>query len=261
VKKSLCAVVLLACFVTVVMAADHRQPASVGEYSGLSQVRTGSVHSPAAGVRCAGVKAYYYYSGSFDSNSSSANGLANENDTIVSTGSQIYQPFSVKIKATKKHLSVTGLCENSLDTAGAGIDNPTPYEVRSGAVVGSGGKLVCSGTATSSDVATGRTGFGINEYTHAVPVKKCKLAAGKGKGKQYHQNVEPQCFKNSVCGGARFFESSDDSNIDHVGPATNKGAALWNSTFFGETWVNPNTIFGGSTFLSFSAGVSGTLVK
>lgn len=259
-KKSLCAVVLLACFVTVVMAADHRQPASVGEYSGLSQVRTGSAQSPAAPVRCAGVAAYYYYAGSFDSTASSANGLANEADTIVSTGSQIYQPFSVKIVAANKHLSVTGLCINSLDTGGAGIDNPTPYEVRSGAVVGSGGKLVCHGTATSSQVATGRIGFGITEYTHAVKTRKCTLAAGAGKGRQYHQNVEPQCFKNSVCGGARFFESTDDSNISHVGRPTNRGAALWNSAFFSETWVNPNTIFGGTAMTSFSAGVSGKLV-
>jgi len=251
VKKVIFAVALIACFATVALAAD-RQPASVGEYAGLSQVRSGGVNSNAAGVRCKGVSQYYYYSGSFDSNSSSANGLANEMDTIVSTGSQLYQAFTNK----KTALTVSGLCENSLDTAGAGIDNPTPYEVRKGAKVGSGGKLVCKGKATSSDAPTGRSGFGINEYTHAVKVTKCKLAGSK-KGVQYHTNVEPQCFKNSVCGSARFFESSDDSNIDHVGPATNKGAQLWNSTFFGETWVNPNSVFGGSVFLSFSAGVSG----
>lgn len=246
-KKSIFAVVLVACFVTVAMAADHRAPASVGEYSGLSQVRSDVAHQPAGTVRCAGVSQYYYYSGNFDSTNSNANGLANENDTIVSTGSQIYQPFTAK-----KKIKVTGLCVNSLDTAGAGIDNPTPYEVRTKAVVGNGGTLSCHGKATSTDAATGRNGFGINEYTHAVKVKKCSVAKG-----QHHFNVEPQCFKNSVCGSARFFESTDDSNLDHKGPATNKGAALWNSTFFGENWVNPNTVFGGSAMLSYSSGVSG----
>jgi len=249
VKKSIFAVVLIACFVTVALAADHRAPATVGEYSGLSQVRNdvAQPHQPAKTVRCIGVSQYYYYSGNFDSTSSVANGLANEADTIISSGAQVYQPFTVK-----KTLSVTGLCENSLDESAPGIDNPTPYEVRTKAAVGTGGTLTCHGTATSSDKATGRSGFGIPEYTHAVKVKKCSLKKG-----QHHMNVEPQCFKASNCSGARFFQSTDDSNLDHVGAPTNKGAVLWNSAFFGYSWVNPNTVLGGNEALSESAGVSG----
>jgi len=184
-------------------------------------------------------------SGNLDSTSSSANGLANEADTVISTGSQIYQPFAVKGK-----LVIAELCVNSLDES-AGVDNPIPYEIRSGAAAGTGGTLVCHGTATSSDAATGRGDFGLSEYTHAVKVKKCILTK-KG---QDHMNVQPQCFKGSNCSSERYFMSTDDSNLDHIGPPTNRGAALWNSTYFGENWVNPNTVFGGTEMESFSAGI------
>jgi len=259
VKKVIFAVVLVAGFATAAMAQHHRQPATVGEHSGLSQVRTVGVHPPALTVRCAHVTGYYYYSGNFDSNSSNANALANEADTIVSTGSQVYQPFSVVAKGTKKHLKVTGLCINSIDPSGAGVDNPTPYEVRAKATVNSGGTLVCKGTAVSSDYATGQTQF--EEYTHAVKINKCKLAGSPKTGTQYHMNVEPQCFRNQVCPTQRYFEATDDSNLNHIGPPTNRGAALWNSTNFGENWVNPNTVFGGQEMESFSAGVTGRLTK
>jgi len=261
VKKVIFAVLLVACFVTVAMAQTQRQPATAGQFAGQSQVRNdGGAQKGSAVVRCANVAGYYYYSGNFDSTNSNANGLANEADVIVAD-SHIYQPFTVKSKGSKHHLNVTGLCVNSLDTAGAGIDNPTPYEVRAKAKVGSGGTLVCKGSVTSTDDPTGRNGFGINEYTHAVKVSKCKLSEGKGtKGTQYHMNVTPQCFNNSVCPNARFFESTDDSNLSHVGPPTKTGNALWNSTTFAENWVNPNTVFGGSAMLSFSAGVKGALV-
>ena len=241
--------VLLVCFATLAMATD-RQPATVGEYAGLSQVRTDLLNSNTAVTRCAKVTGYYYYSGSIGS---SGNGFANEDDTLV-PDSHIYQPFSVVSKGTEKHLTVTGLCINSLDTAGVGIDNPTPYEVRFGAKVGSGGTLVCSGNATSSDDPTGRGGFGVNEYTHAVKIRKCKLAGSAKKGTQYHMNVTPQCFKNQVCGNARYFEDTDDSSIDHIGPPTNRGHTLWSSGTFGEHWVYPGAP-------SFSAGVTGSLTK
>jgi len=249
VKRVIFSLALVAGFVTAAMAQD-RQPVTVGEYSGLSQVRTDQVQPNTAVTLCANVSGYYYYSGNLDTN---ANGLSNENDTLVQD-SHAYQPFSVVAKRTKKHLIVTGLCINSLDPAGMGIDNPTPYEVRLHARVGTGGKLVCSGISTSSDDPTGRSTFGINEYTHAVKISKCKLAGSTGKGTQYHINVTPQCFNNQVCGQARYFESGENSNIGHIGPPTNRNHTLWNSGGFGQHWINPGVP-------SFSAGVTGRLVR
>ena len=255
-KRAAFAVVLIACFATLAMATH--QPATIGEYSGLSQVRTDRAHANATGPRCAKVTGYYYYSGSFDSTNSNANGLANEDDLLVAD-THVYQPFSVIAKGKLKHLNVTGLCVNSADPDGFGIDNPTPYEVRANAIVGSGGTLVCKGTAVSSDALTGQGTLPV--WTHAVKISKCKLAGSVKTGTQYHMNVTPQCFKNKVCSSARYFEVTDDSNLDHIGPPTNRGAALWNSATFKENWVNPNTVFGGNMMQSFSAGVTGTLVK
>jgi hypothetical protein len=257
-KRLTFAVVLVACFATLTMAAD-RQPATVGEYAGLSQVRADGVHSHAGTVRCANVSGYYYYSGSLDTTSQYATGLSNEEDLAV-TQSQVYQPFSVVAAGKKKHLSVTGLCVNSLDTVNV-IDNPTPYEVRFGARPGSCGKLVCSGTATSTDNPTGRSIFGITEYTHAVKVTKCKVKGAANTGTQYHMNVVPVCMSSQCSTSQRFFESTDDSNIGHIGPPTHKDNALWNSTTFGEYWVCPTCVFGGYSMESFSAGVTGRLVK
>ena len=80
------------------------------------------------------------------------------------------------------------------------------------------------------------------------------------KGVYYWVNVEPQCFKGSECSAQRYFNTSNDENLNHVGHITAPGMALWNSPYEGENWVNPNTIFGEKIFLSFSQGVAGTLV-
>ena len=81
------------------------------------------------------------------------------------------------------------------------------------------------------------------------------------KGVYYWVNVQPQCFKNEVCPDARYFNDSNDENLNHVGHITPPGMALWNSAQFDEDWVNPNTIFGDKTFLSFSQSVIGHLSK
>ena len=254
-KKFILAIALLSCFRTVAVGQD-RQPATLGEYSGLSQVR--SDRPPFGRTGCPEFKSPYYYAGDFDPNNQYANGLSNEADLQVSTGSQVYQAFLAKGTATKHHLKITGLCVNSIDSAGNGIDNPTPYEVRAGAKVGNGGKLVCHGMAKSTDnILGGDNQF--NEHSHSVRIKNCTVPAPK-KGVYYWVNVEPQCFKGSECSAQRYFNTSNDENLNHVGHITAPGMALWNSPYEGENWVNPNTIFGEKIFLSFSQGVAGTLV-
>ena len=257
-KNSILAVALVGCFLTAAIAQDH-QPATLGEQRGLSQVRSDGPPHAATRSGCPYFQSVYYYAGDFDINNQNANALSNEADLYVSTGSQVYQAFLAKGTRTKHHLKITGLCVNSWDTDGMGIDNPTPYEVRAGAKVGSGGRLVCSGTAISTDR---RTGFSQGwEYAHEVKVRNCEVPA-PAKGVYYWVNVEPQCFKGSFCqANARYFNTSNDENLNHVGHITPPGMALWNSANFGENWVNPNTIFGDKTFLSFSQGVAGSLVK
>ncbi len=252
-KKMIFAVAAL---VGVAMAADagYVVPATLGEQTGL-QVRSG--RSPQGRSGCPDFKALYYYSGDFDSTNQWADALSNEADIYVSSGSQVYQVFLAKGTTTKRHLRITGLCVNSIDVVG-GIDNPTPYEVRSGAKVGSGGTLVCRGMATSTDRLT----FNFdNEFAHEVKVRNCIVPAPR-KGVYYWVNLQPQCFKANFCSnGARYYNDTNDSNLNHIGRITPPGMALWNSVYYGENWVNPNAVQGGKYFLSFSVGVAGTLEK
>jgi hypothetical protein len=256
VKPAIFAIVLVAACSSW---AQTPSPATLGEYSGLSRVRSDHLRLSFGRTGCPEFKAPYYYSGDFDPNNQYANGLSNEADTLVPLGSQVYQAFRAKGTAIKHHLKITGLCVNSIDVQGKGIDNPTPYEVRVGAKVGNGGRLVCTGMAISADSILGGDNQ-FNEHSHSVRIKNCIVPAPK-KGVYYWINVEPQCFKGDVCSGQRYFNMSNDENLNHVGHITPPGMALWNSAQFGEDWVNPNTIFGDKTFLSFSQGVSAHLVK
>jgi len=111
-----------------------------------------------------------------------------------------------------------------------------------------------SGKARSTDTPTGRQGFGINEYTHRVKFKAVALNPGI-----YWQNVTPQCFKNSICSNARYFESSEDDDpkpLNHVGTKNVLYQEIWNSTTFGIHCASPNDTFG-PLFVKFSAGVLG----
>jgi len=170
-KPAVLALAVIAALVFGATAQEHSAPATLGEQAGLSHSK--SDHSPHGRFGCPDFTStsLHYYAGDFDSTNSNANGLTNEADINVSSGSQVLtRPFQAKGTGTKRHLKITGLCVNSLDE-NRGIDNPTPYEVRSGARVGSGGTLVCHGTATSTDTFTGNFEF---EFAHEVKVSRCK---------------------------------------------------------------------------------------
>ena len=249
-KKMIFVVALIAALATLAAA----QNASIGESvvsRGKAPVMSSSFHSvqpPKAPSYC---KPCLWYSGDFDPNNPNANGLANEADLLVAD-SHIYAAWKVATTTTM----VSGLFVNSLDTAGAGIDNPTPYDIRKGSSDGNCGKSVKHGKGKSTDSPTGRQGFGINEYTHRVKFKASPLKKGT-----YIQNVTPQCINNSVCPNARFFESTEDddpSPLNHVGTKNLLHKAIWNSTTFGINCANPEDTFGVGFMQQFSAGVLGT---
>lgn len=249
-KKMIFVVALIAALATLAAA----QNASIGESvvsRGKAPVMSQSFHSvqpPKAPSYC---KPCLWYSGDFDPNNPNANGLANEEDQLV-PDSHIYSAWKVAGTTT----AAVGAFVNSLDTAGAGIDNPTPWEIRKGMKDGSCGKKVKSGKAKSTDTPTGRQGFGINEYTHRVKFASIALAAGT-----YWQNVTPVCINNSVCPNARFFESTEDDDpkpLNHVGTKNLLHKAIWNSTSFAINCANPEDTFGVGFMEQFSAGVLGT---
>ena len=254
-KNMLFAAALIAALIPMASAQDSKsQPASLGEkiqVRGTSPVMSHDwqpVQAPKAPSYC---KPCYFYAGDFDSTNSNANGLANENDQLVAD-SHIYSPFKVSTKG----VSVTGLFVNSLDTAGV-IDPTAPWSISKGVKLGVAGKVVAHGTAKSTDVATGRSGFGLTEYTHLVKFKAHVLKAGT-----YWENVTPQCIKGS-CSSSRYFESDEEDDpkpLNHVGAKNILDNSFWNSITFGTNYVATWGSTGGCGGIGcdmFSAGVLG----
>jgi hypothetical protein len=250
---------LIAALIPMAMAQDGRSvPASLGEMMqshGNPPVMSPQWKPASHPTIPSYCKPCLYYTGDFNSSNSNANGLANEADLIV-PDSHIYTaiPFYHPNGA-----SVTGLFVNSLDTVGVEDPAMDPWDIRTGVSSGNGGTSAASGTAKSTDTPTGRSGFGLTEYTHLVKFKAVTLTK-KGK---YWTNVTPQCTNanDSNCGSARYFESDeeDDPNpINHVGTCKNiLGDSFWNSTSFGENWVLTGPSVCGIGCDEFSTGVLG----
>jgi hypothetical protein len=248
------AAALIAALIPMASAQGTKsQPASIYEkvqVRGTSTVMSHdwqTVKAPKAPPYC---KPCYFYSGDLDPNNANANGLANENDQLVAD-SHIYSPFKV---AKAAGISAVGLFVNSLDTVGA-IDNPTPWEVRKGLAEGKGGKVVAHGHGKSTDAPTGRSAFGLTEYTHLVKFKAKALKKGT-----YWENVTPQCLTGSSCGSARYFESDEESDpapINHVGPKNILDDSFWNSTSFSQNFHKVGPADCGVGCDMFSAGVLG----
>lgn len=183
-----------------------------------------------------------FYAGDFDPNNPNANGLANENDAIVSGnpyGAATYQNFVVGGSGW----NVTGLFTNNLSQL-----TPTQgyWEVRSGMSEGNGGTLIASGTGSVTNTPTGRSGFGYTEYTNEVDGLNLNLGAGT-----YWEAVVPVC---TSCNGRSF--NSNTFGANQIGTDV-QNQQFWNSAFFGANYTNANN---DGTFPAFSAGVVGTEV-
>ena len=256
-KNMLFAAALIAALIPMASAQDTKShpAASLGEKIQVRGTATVMSHdwqpaqAPTAPSYC---KPCYFYSGDMDPNNANNNGLANEDDQIVSD-SHIYSPFKVAAVGAM----VSGLFVNSLDTVGA-IDSVTPWSISKGVKLGVAGKVVAHGTAKSTDTPTGRSAFGLTEYTHLVKFKAHSL-----KGGTYFENVTPQCITGSSCGSARYFESDEEDDpkpLNHVGGKNILDDSFWNSTSFGQnysaTWGSTGGC-GGIGCDMFSAGVLG----
>ncbi len=181
-----------------------------------------------------------YYSGDFDPNDANANGLANESDAIVTTGSSQYSPVTPNVP-----WHVSGLFINTLSGL---IPTSATWEIRTGVSEGNGGTLVASGSGAVTQTPTGRSAFGFTEYTDSVAVSVVLNA-----GTTYWINVTPVC---AACVN-RAFETNvpPATAANHVGPANVLDLSFWNSAFFAENFTNSNN---GGVFHLFSFGVAGT---
>lgn len=130
--------------------------------------------APLANAQCP--SGCLFYGGDFDINHINANGLANETDGSFPGdpyGIATYQNF-----IADNNWNVTGLFTNNLSTLSPASGY---WEIRSGISEGNGGTLIASGTGSGSNfshTATGRSGFGYNEYTDLVSGLNVNLVPG-----------------------------------------------------------------------------------
>jgi hypothetical protein len=182
-----------------------------------------------------------FYGGDLNANNGNADGLANENDAIVSGspyGAATYQNFTLATSSTG-----TGLFTNNL----SGLNPATGYwEIRTGVSEGNGGTLVASGTGAMTQTATGRSAFGFTEYRDEVDGLNLNLTGGT----QYWMAVVPQDPSNSN----RSFNSNSTDAINAVGNQTSN-LQFFNSSLFGANFTNANNE---GPFPVFSSGVIGT---
>lgn len=164
----------------------------------------------------------YFYGGDFGPNDY---GLANENDATVGGnpyGAATYQNF------VTNGVTVAGLFTNNLSSI-----TPTSgyWEIRSGVSEGNGGTLIASGTETGANflnTATGRNGYGYDEYTDAVRLSNpVTLAAGT-----YWFATVPIC---TTCDGRSF--NSTTEGLNSVGTQITD-QQYFNSQYFGANFTN-----------------------
>jgi len=189
-----------------------------------------------------------FYGGDFDPTNMNANALPNENDAIVGGnpyGAATFQNFIIPAGHT---WNITSLFTNNL----ASISPQGGYwELRSGLGSGNGGTLIASGTAALGPgsfewTATGRNGFGLDEYQ--AHVEGLNLLMGSGQywesvvplalndaGRSYNSNTF-NCFANS-CVGTQI----DDQQY-------------FDSPFFGSSFGNADDQ---GAFTTFSSGIDG----
>lgn len=165
-----------------------------------------------------------WYNGDFDG----TNGLANEVNTQVAQ-SNIYDDFNVTAAGGS---TVTSVFSNNLMSV-TGITQ-AEWEIRSGVSLGDGGTLIASGTSAATQTATGRSGFGLTEYTIAVSGLSVSLAQGT-----YWLTVAPVDSGN----GRSFISTTSGANAIGTPPG-NDGNSFWNSSSFNENFGSPSDALG-----------------
>lgn len=255
-KKIICAAALIAALIPFATAEEHHLPeASLDREVDVRVPAVPAVlgnprrteKDPTPPSYC---KPCLFYAGDFDSNASDANGLANEEDIIISTGAAVWAPFIVP-KGKTWH--VTDMFTDNFASL-ITLDPATiPYGIRKGITSGNGGTVVCSGTKKGVNIPTSMEGFGYEVFaTRVSGIKNCVLKSGT-----YWESVVPYCTNLSKCSNDyRAFEANDDGRMNHkFGPEEPANDSFFNSVFFGAVW-EPSSEQQSSS--RFSDGLSGT---
>jgi hypothetical protein len=278
-KKTVCSLTLLAALVLCVQSGLAQNylslPAkqSIQQYGPFTNTVTKSTvkTAPVVAGKCGNPAGpCLFYGGDFVDNvlgpPSLPNGLSNETTTFIPGtpyGSATWVPFTVPAGQT---WTVTGLFTN--DQSSYGVLDQTPntptaaafWEIQEGTLAGQAGTIIASGTAAATSTATGRSAFGLYEYTVQVEGLSITLTPGT-----YFMAVVPICTNagNPYCDGRFFLSDVEYVNTKptHVVGTEPQDASFFDSSFFGETYDPTNGSLGalfGEGGDAFSAGVLGT---
>lgn len=176
------------------------------------------------------------YQGNFDG----INGLVNEVNSSAGVTAYTYDNFIVPVGQT---WDVTGLFSNNLSSVSW---SSAFWDIRTGVSNGNGGTDVASGTGSATDIATGRSGFGYNEFQAMVSGLNIQLTAGT-----YWLAVSPISSQ---------FGESFISTTSGAGGINNdlSGKSYLESAYFGANYENSSDFLNPTP--GFSEGVVGTLV-
>jgi hypothetical protein len=197
--------------------------------------------------------------------SSLANGLANESTNFVPGspyGAATWVPFTVPAGQTWE---VMGLFTNNQASYGVLDQGTEPlsvayWSINEGLFPGNGGTIVDSGTSPATSTPTGRSGFGLLEYTIQVKGLSVTLTSGS-----YWMAVIPICnnLADPYCNGVFFLSDVEYINstpTNAFGSAEPTDAAFFDSPYFGESFDPTNGPVGACAGFgcdAFSAGVLG----
>jgi hypothetical protein len=186
-----------------------------------------------------------FYGGDF-SNSATAAGIANEEDILVKK-SEVLVPFDVP---TAQQWEAVGLFTNDFSSVSLIDPAKAAWSISTGVTQGSCGTPLTSGNSRATFKPTGRSAFGLNEYTTLVKIKGVQLPPGR-----YWLATVPECTNTANCTSARYFASDFVGKpLDPFGPPEPCNQSYWTSKTFGENC----TRITGKGCNRFSAGVLGT---
>jgi hypothetical protein len=275
-------------FCSIALAAalvPFAQPAAAQNYNGTPKPTIqdygpfGNVQSkntvtkPASGKCGNPAEACLFYGGDFLYDplypSSLANGLANESTVSVPGtpyGAATWVPFTVPAGET---WFVTGLFTNDEASYGVLDQGTEPlsvayWSINEGVFPGNAGTVVDSGTSPATSTQTGRSSFGLNEYTIQVTGLSVTLTSGS-----YWMSVVPICTNTGdpYCNGVFFLSDVEYINTtptNAFGPAEPIDKAFFDSSYFGQSFEPTNGELGACTGFgcdAFSAGVLGRAAK
>lgn len=225
-KKNLFAVMLVAVFSLSAMAASgaHLTASKAGNAARSHQT------APTWGLPSV-PSTVVFYGGDINVNDPNAQGFANGNTEVVSSA-QTYAAVKVP---SGVHAVVSGTFGNNAAFFGY-FDGVGTYDVRVGVTEGNGGRSLAHGSATETEVATGRDPFGLIEYTTSVNFPKSSTVPPG----TYWINENPQCVSNPNCANGEFYYLSNTTQeTNNVNGAAQVASQLYlNSNYFGYTFAN-----------------------